>query len=316
MRRLLLLVLVLAVFWPAAAQAAPPVARAAATCDDYDNQADAQRAKDTRDADGDGVYCEALPCPCARPGSGGGGGGGTDEPAPEPRPAPRPKPKPEKRARTYSARITSVVDGDTIKVRLTSGGFETVRLIGIDTPETKNPEVPVECGGPEATSNMLSLSFTAPEDGDGDGLLDLEGGDGRRVTLRTDPTQDTRDRYGRLLAYVSTLGGNLLQTAQLAAGWAETDVFDGEPFDRVARFRKAQRSARVASRGVWADCGGNFDRPADDATATASAVRLCGDIVDIGVTPTGIRATDVSWPARGRSPSACRRCARPPGRAA
>jgi hypothetical protein len=44
----------------------PPVARAAATCSDYSNQADAQRAADTRDADGDGIYCEALPCPCLR----------------------------------------------------------------------------------------------------------------------------------------------------------------------------------------------------------------------------------------------------------
>jgi hypothetical protein len=40
----------------------------AATCDDYSNQADAQRAQDTRDADGDGIYCEALPCPCLKPG--------------------------------------------------------------------------------------------------------------------------------------------------------------------------------------------------------------------------------------------------------
>ena len=47
--------------------AAPPRAHAAATCADYPNQAAAQRAADTRDADGDGVYCESLPCPCAGP---------------------------------------------------------------------------------------------------------------------------------------------------------------------------------------------------------------------------------------------------------
>ena len=55
---------------PAAADAAPD-ARPAATCDDYQTQADAQRAADTRDSDGDGIYCEALPYPCLRPGSGG-----------------------------------------------------------------------------------------------------------------------------------------------------------------------------------------------------------------------------------------------------
>ena len=52
---------ILAVAWTAPAASA-------ATCSDYSNQADAQRAKDTRDADHDGIYCEALPCPCLKPG--------------------------------------------------------------------------------------------------------------------------------------------------------------------------------------------------------------------------------------------------------
>jgi hypothetical protein len=70
------------------AQAAP-VAHAAATCSDYSNQADAQRAADTRDADGDGIYCESLPCPCLKPGGGSGeGGGGGAAPAPKPSPKP------------------------------------------------------------------------------------------------------------------------------------------------------------------------------------------------------------------------------------
>ncbi len=47
----------------------------AATCSAYSNQAAAQRAHDTRDADGDGVYCESLPCPCANRNSGGGSPG-------------------------------------------------------------------------------------------------------------------------------------------------------------------------------------------------------------------------------------------------
>jgi len=53
------------------AAAAAPSAQAAATCSDYSNQAAAQRAADTRDPDGDGVYCESLPCPCLTPGAGG-----------------------------------------------------------------------------------------------------------------------------------------------------------------------------------------------------------------------------------------------------
>jgi hypothetical protein len=63
--------LAVAVVAVAAGVPSTPAAQAA-TCDDYSNQAAAQRAHDTRDGDGDGIYCDALPCPCA---SGGGGGG-------------------------------------------------------------------------------------------------------------------------------------------------------------------------------------------------------------------------------------------------
>jgi hypothetical protein len=63
-----------------------PAGASAATCADYSNQADAQRAQDTRDADGDGIYCESLPCPCLKPGDTGGGG---STPAPAPTPTPK-----------------------------------------------------------------------------------------------------------------------------------------------------------------------------------------------------------------------------------
>ncbi len=70
-RRLLPLLAALALLGAHAATggAAAPVAHAAAVCADFPNQAAAQRAHNTRDADGDGIYCESLPCPCLRPGS-------------------------------------------------------------------------------------------------------------------------------------------------------------------------------------------------------------------------------------------------------
>src|SRR3712207_3260821 len=67
---------------PNAAATSEPTARAAATCADHPNQAAAQRAADTRDADGDGVYCESLPCPCA---GAGDKSGDTPKRAPAPR---------------------------------------------------------------------------------------------------------------------------------------------------------------------------------------------------------------------------------------
>ena len=60
--------LLLALALAAPGPGAPPVAHAAAVCADFPNQAAAQRAHDTRDADHDGIYCEALPCPCLKPG--------------------------------------------------------------------------------------------------------------------------------------------------------------------------------------------------------------------------------------------------------
>src|SRR4051812_31586938 len=83
------------------------------------------------------------------------------------------------------ARVTRVVDGDTIAVSIDGAGGEerSVRLLGIDTPETHKPGTPIECGGPEASASMERL---APP--------------GTRVTLESDPSQDRVDRYGRRLA--------------------------------------------------------------------------------------------------------------------
>jgi micrococcal nuclease len=228
---------------------APATARAA-TCDDHPNQASAQSAKDTRDGDGDGIYCESLPCPCLAPDP-RAASTGDDSRGGEAR----------RRAQRFDARITDVVDGDTVKVRAYGARRRhyTVRLIGIDTPETKRPGVAIECGGPQASSNMYRLAFRRHRDRNGDGRFD-DGSKGRRVVLRTDPTQDTFDRYGRLLAYVTTSAGVSLQKRQLHAGWAEVYVYRGNPFRQVGAFRRAERSARRHERGVWDRCDGDFHR--------------------------------------------------------
>ena len=82
-----------------------------------------------------------------------------------------------------SGRVVRVIDGDTIKVEL-DGRPETVRLVGIDTPESGRPQTPVECGSKQAGTALRRL------------LLD------REVAVLRDPTQDAVDQYGRALAYV------------------------------------------------------------------------------------------------------------------
>ena len=93
-----------------------------------------------------------------------------------------------------------------------------------------------------------------------DGLRDRKGGKGRRVKVTTDPTQDRRDRYGRLLAYVKTPQGSFAG-AQLRAGWAAVYVF-ADPFEQLGAFQAAKAAARTAGRGSWGRCGGDFHRPA------------------------------------------------------
>lgn len=222
-------------------------------CADFPNQAAAQSYflsrggpasdPDRLDSDGDGIACELNPCPCDH----------STTPTPQP-PAP-PVIEPPTRTK-FHAVVTAVVDGDTIRVRRGLHKRYTVRLIGIDTPETKRPDTPVECGGPEATSSMFRLGFTRPRDSNHDGLYDRKGGKGRRVKVTTDPTQDRRDRYGRLLAYVKSARGSLA-TAQLRAGRATVYVYD-QPFEQLALFQSAEASARDADRGTWDECGGDF----------------------------------------------------------
>jgi micrococcal nuclease len=202
-------------------------------CSDFSSQAEAQRVFEAAgpgdpynlDGDGDGIACESLPGG-GSPGGGSGGGGGSSPGVPS--------------GSRLKGRVVRAVDGDTLEVRLRNGSVTDVRLIGIDTPESKRPNTPIECGALKASAVMHHLA------------------DGRRVTLVTDPTQDRFDRYGRLLAYAIRQGGLNLNRAMVQRGWAEVYVYDGNPFKLVRSFRRAARAARMEDRGVWGRCGGNF----------------------------------------------------------
>ena len=155
---------------------------------------------------------------------------------------------PGAQALTLRGTVSDVVDGDTIKV--VSRGFETpVRLIGIDTPETRAPGKPVQCFGPAASARTKRL-------------LPI----GQSVRLVTDPTQDTRDRYGRLLAYVYKPGrrgpNGSVNRSLVASGHAKVYVYGGVRFQYAVPFFKAQNRARRAKRGLWGPpCRGNTTKP-------------------------------------------------------
>jgi micrococcal nuclease len=121
--------------------------------------------------------------------------------------------------------VKHVVDGDTLL--LTNG--EYVRLIGVDTPETKHPEKPVEYFGKEAylfTQRMV---------------------EGKEVRLEYDQTR--RDRYGRILAYVYLLDGTFLNAEIIKQGYGF--AYTKYPFKYTEEFRRYEREARENKRGLW-----------------------------------------------------------------
>ena len=135
-----------------------------------------------------------------------------------------------------TAVVEEVVDGDTIRLRI-DGSTETVRLIAIDTPETKHPTKRVECFGPEASA-FLS------------GLLTVN------ATVRIERDVEARDAYGRLLLYVflRTDSGEIMVNRELVSrGFARP--LSIEPNTRYQRqIVAASFDAQQHSRGLWKHC--------------------------------------------------------------
>lgn len=135
--------------------------------------------------------------------------------------------------------VTKITDGDTIHITM-EGVDETVRLIGINTPESVDPRRAVECFGKEASERMKDLAK------------------GKIVKLEYDNSQALRDAYGRLLAYVYLEDGQMLNRKMVAEGYAYEYTYM-TPYKYQAEFRELQKLAQSAGRGLWADttCNGS-----------------------------------------------------------
>jgi micrococcal nuclease len=135
-----------------------------------------------------------------------------------------------------NATMLSVVDGDTIDVQI-DGRRERVRLIGIDTPETKKPNTPVQCYGPEATKFTKSLLV-----------------DGAPLHLERDVV--ARDDFGRMLAYVYlATDGTFVNMAIVRHGFARVLTIRPNAAHAI-EFGVAARAADADDIGLWAKCSG------------------------------------------------------------
>jgi endonuclease YncB( thermonuclease family) len=137
----------------------------------------------------------------------------------------------------FSAIVTRDTDGDTIHVQLRGGAKETVRVLGVDTPETHKPNTPVQCYGPEASAFTKAYAVGV-------------------VTLTTEPsTGDVRDRYGRMLAYVYVLAHRRdLGTILIQRGYARVYAFRGRHFSKRARYERLEAQAKAREVGRWGAC--------------------------------------------------------------
>jgi endonuclease YncB( thermonuclease family) len=133
-----------------------------------------------------------------------------------------------------AAVVERVVDGDTLVVAL-GDGDETVRLVGVDTPETVAPDRPVECFGPEASDHLHELLPPGTE-----------------IHLERD--LEPRDRYGRLLAYAYRRGDDHSINEELVAG-GYAEALSYPPNTALEpRLQAAERQARTGHAGQWGAC--------------------------------------------------------------
>jgi micrococcal nuclease len=147
-------------------------------------------------------------------------------------------------ASTYNATVTDVADGDTIDVRLADGSTDTVRLLGIDTPEVHVENEPEHFAGVPDTAAGRECLYRAGTNASAYVRHRLAG---ERVRLDVDEQADRRGSYDRLLAYVYHDGENLNRVL-LARGHA--GVYPAT-FRLRDRFEATAADAREADRGLW-----------------------------------------------------------------
>ena len=139
-------------------------------------------------------------------------------------------------------KVVHVVDGDTLTVNI-RGKNESVRLLGIDTPESVDPRKPVQCFAKEATSKLKSF------------VQD------KYVRLIDDPTQGNRDKYSRLLRYVylPDSKATFVNGEMVKQGYAFS--YKEYPTKMLEKFNNFEKNARANNLGLWGSCQNNSVSP-------------------------------------------------------
>lgn len=129
-------------------------------------------------------------------------------------------------------KVLRVVDGDTIVVEV-EGKSESIRMIGVDTPELNDSRTGVQCFAKEAAEKTKALVT------------------GKNIFLEKDGSQGERDKYKRLLGYVFLENGAFVNKALIAGGFAHEYTYDNE-YKYQKQFKAAQAEAKEGAVGLWA----------------------------------------------------------------
>jgi len=127
--------------------------------------------------------------------------------------------------------VIKVIDGDTVSINI-SGEKKTLRLIGVDTPETVHPNKPVECFGIEASNYTKEL------------LSD------EIISIEYDSSQGEVDKYGRTLVYIILPDGRNFNEVLIKEGYAYEYTYDNS-YKYQKEFKDAEIYAKENELGLW-----------------------------------------------------------------
>lgn len=131
--------------------------------------------------------------------------------------------------------VTKVVDGDTIVVNI-DGREETVRLIGVDSPEMVDFSKPVECYAQESSDFARNIL------------------NGKNIYLEADNTQDNRDKFNRLLRYIFLEDNTNLNLMIIKQGYGREYTYKGKFYKYRGEFTTAEKEAKESLQGLWSSC--------------------------------------------------------------
>jgi len=169
----------------------------------------------------------------------------------------------------WTVTVIDIVDGDTLDVRMPDDSKETIRLLGVDSPETSGSVSPSEWEGiPDTEDGRQWLRDWARQ---AETYATERFDEGQEIYIETDESADRRGSHDRLLvyAYQSETTAKSFNLCLIENGYAR--MYDTQ-FSKRATFSQAETDAQSTDTGVW-----GYETPTDTPTPTPTETPSSGD---------------------------------------